>query len=216
MKNSLAKRILGIKKKTPVLVCIDGVDGSGKTCFANSLKNEIQSTHRNIVLCSVDNFHHPKLRRYQKGKDSPIGFYKDSYNYSQLISNVLLPFTRGEGYYKDSILNVDRNVPTNANPKMVLKNSILIVEGIFLQRPELEGYWDLKIFLEIDFKLALNRNIYRALDNEASTDIEGLISRYKKRYMPGQKLYFKEAQPKKNADIVIDNSDYNNPRLLKK
>ena len=42
---------------------------------------------------------------------------------------------------------------------------------------------------------------------------EEVIEMYKKKYIPGQELYFKEANPKEKADIIIDNNDFNNPNL---
>jgi len=215
MTDRIIKSILGINKETPVLVCIDGVDGSGKTYFARTLTNEIQSIYKDVVLCSVDNFHNHMEIRYQKGKDSHVGFYEDSYNYSKLISNLLEPFKKGRGVFIDSIFDVDNNIPTIVTPKAVSKSSILIVEGIFLQRPELSEFWDLKIFLDVDFQTTLNRNINRQVDKKRIGHKEEIIFKYKTRYLPGQKLYFSQAAPKKNADIVIDNSDYKNPIILK-
>jgi len=178
------------------------------------LTNEFQSLYKNIILCSVDDFHNPKEIRYQKGKDSDIGFYEDSYNYSKLISNLLEPFRKGKGVYIDSIFDVDNDTPTFSRPKKVNKDSILIVEGIFLQRQELFKYWDLRIFLDVDFETTLNRNINRQIDKNRIGRKEEIILRYKKRYMPGQKLYFSQAEPKENANILIDNSDYNNPKIV--
>lgn len=40
-------------------------------------------------------------------------------------------------------------------------NSILLMEGIFLFRPELINYWDLKIFLNVDFKHTVPRAVER-------------------------------------------------------
>lgn len=215
MTERLIKSMLEIKKETPVLVCIDGIDGSGKTIFAKRLTNKIQSIYKNVILCSVDNFHNPKKIRYRKGKDSDVGFYEDSYNYSRLITDLLEPFKKGKGVYIDSIFDVNNDAPTISRPKEINKDSILIVEGIFLQRPELFKFWDLRIYLDVDFETTLKRNINRQIDKKRIGRREEIILRYKRRYMPGQKLYFNEAEPKENANIVIDNSDYNNPSITK-
>lgn len=215
MTSRIIKSILEIKRETPVLVCIDGVDGAGKTYFARRLTNELKSVFNNVILCSVDNFHNNRDIRYQKGKDSDIGFYEDSYNYSKLISNLLMPFKMGTGVYIDSIFDVDNNTTNISRAKEVSMDSILILEGVFLQRPELSHFWDLRIFLDVDFETTLNRNINRQIDKSRIGLKEEIKLRYKTRYMPGQKLYFKQADPKGNANIVIDNSDYNKPLITK-
>ena len=89
--------IVCIDKPSPKMIAIDGVDGSGKTFFARELKQCLLKAGYEIVLLSVDDFHYPRSIRYQKGPDSPVGFYFDSYQYSELIRLVLDPFSKGEG-----------------------------------------------------------------------------------------------------------------------
>jgi uridine kinase len=86
------------------------------------------------------------------------------------------------------------------------------MEGVFLFRPELVDYWDLKVFLDVDFsasvRRALNRDGYYL-----GTDVD-IRRMYEERYMPGQMLYFSTSKPKEKADIVVDNNDFENPRIL--
>lgn len=212
----IAKRIAAIQKTTPILLCIDGIDGSGKTFFARKLAAAVAQTGKNVVLCAVDDFHNPQKIRYQKGQFSPLGFYEDSYNYRRLIADLLLPFATGRGSYIAALFDVDRDLSLATKRQPVPENAVLIVEGIFLQRSILANYWDLKIFLEVDFETALNRTVARAKDIRRIGQKAAIIERYQTRYIPGQALYFAEAKPRQNADIVIDNSDYANPLVREK
>ena len=205
-----------IKKNTPKIICIDGIDGSGKSFFAKEFCNFIRRQNKKAILCSVDNFHNPKEERYKKGKDSPDGFYLDSYNYSRFKNNLLEPFKKGQGNYLEGIYDVSSESQIPFTLKPVPENAILVVEGIFLQRPELISYWDLKIYLDVDFEVSLARNIKRAKDLAKIGTIEDIKRRYKARYMPGQKLYFQDAKPSITADIVINNNDFKTPYILQK
>ena len=80
-----------------------------------------------------------------------------------------------------------------------------------MQRPELVGFWDLKAFLDVDFKTNLQRNIDRANLSNDPIALRRLIERFNVRYKSGQELYFAESKPKDAADIVIDNNDFNAP-----
>lgn len=211
----IANNILRLKKNTPILVCIDGVDGAGKTYFAKDLAVRFKSSDQEIILCSVDNFHNPKNIRYRKGKNSAEGFYRDSYNYDVFKQNLLEPFLLGQGEYVSEVFDVDLNQTIHSQPQEVPSKSILIVEGIFLQRQELNKYWDVKIFLDVDFKITLQRNINRGTDQERIGSAEKITERYNARYMPGQEIYIREADPRSNADIVIDNNDFQNPKIVK-
>ena len=89
------------------------------------------------------------------------------------------------------------------------------MEGFFLLRPELVDYWDLKIFLDVDFKITLQRIIKRSAEHNEIISIEKIIEKFNKRYMPGQQLYFEHANSKAHADIIIDNSYFELPKITK-
>lgn len=97
-----------------------------------------------------------------------------------------------EGYYHDSHDYARFRAATLAAP------SPLVADGIFLQRPELDDLWDLRIWLDISFEDALARALVR--DAGRMDDVRG---RYERRYFPGQRLYLQEVDPKSRADIVV-------------
>ncbi len=80
---------------------------------------------------------------------------------------------------------------------------------------ELNRYWDYSIFLKVDFDIALQRNVNREIEQRRIGGREAVVTKYKKRYQPGQQLYLRESQPEDKANIVIDNSDFTHPVVLK-
>jgi len=76
-----------------VRFAIDGVDGAGKTSFANELADVLGDFDRPVVRASVDGFHNPRAVRYARGRQSPIGFFEDSYNYTLLKQYLLDPLS---------------------------------------------------------------------------------------------------------------------------
>src|SRR6185295_6981968 len=87
----LAHRIDRIKRSHPIRVAIDGVDAAGKTTLAEELVPLIESHGRPVIRASIDAFHNPALIRYQRGTDSPEGYYHDSFNYRALVELLLVP-----------------------------------------------------------------------------------------------------------------------------
>lgn len=61
----LANRILSVKKDSPILIGINGVDGSGKTFITKELKNELKNCGREIITASIDDFHNCREIRYK-------------------------------------------------------------------------------------------------------------------------------------------------------
>ncbi len=89
--------------------------------------------------------------------------------------------------------------------------SILIVEGVFLFRPELLPYLDVRVFIDVSFGTVISRAVVRDLAVFGSkTSIE---RRYRQKYIPGQQIYLKEVNPGNVADVVIQNDDHLNPKV---
>jgi uridine kinase len=61
-----------------VRVAADGVDGAGKSVFADQLADVLREQARPVVRASVDDFHRPRGQRYRRGRSSPSGFWLDS------------------------------------------------------------------------------------------------------------------------------------------
>lgn len=82
---------MGVADKRIVRVAVDGIDGAGKTIFADELASHIKRLSRPVIRASVDSFHQPKAARYKKGTDSAVGFYEDSFDYVKLRTLLLDP-----------------------------------------------------------------------------------------------------------------------------
>ena len=75
-----------------VRVGIDGVDGAGKTTFADALATQLAASGRRCARVRADDFLNARAVRYRLGRDSPVGFFRDSYNLARLHDDVLRPF----------------------------------------------------------------------------------------------------------------------------
>ena len=211
---SLANHILQIRPPHPLKVAIDGVDASGKTRLADELAEILKHKSREVIRASVDGFHNPKTIRRRKGELSPEGFYHDSYNYPALIQNLLLPLSPGgDRRYRTAVFDILNNQSVDTTPQTAAADAILLMDGIFLLRPKLIQYWDLKIFLQVEFSNSVRRGIAR--DTGVIGSAEVVTSRYGNRYVPGQRLYLREAKPQQAADIVIDNTRLDAPEIIK-
>ncbi|MFA6520167.1 MAG: cytidylate kinase family protein [Candidatus Paceibacterota bacterium] len=211
----LATIISAINTNHPVRVAIDGVDASGKTFMANELAEELKLLNKQVIRVSVDGFHNPKEIRYKKGRNSPEGYYFDSFDNKAIIENVLKPLgSIADLRYRKAIFDFKTNSTVDTPTEQASSDAILLMDGVFLFRPELVNYWDFKIFLDVDFKSTIDRASKRD-GYYLGSELE-IEKKYRERYVPGQKLYFKEAHPKEFADIIINNTDLANPIIVKK
>jgi len=202
--NLLVDRIIGEHGDEPYIVVIDGVDAAGKSILAGELAEELRDRGLLVSEASVDGYHNPRAVRMVRGRDSPEGFYRDSFNLESLKKNLLEPFKAG-GEYRLHMFDYRVDSP---DPSMLYEfkpGTVLVFDGVFSLRPELRGYWDLTIHLSITEEESLRRGIERDPGRK-----EELSRRYNARYIPGQRLYKAEAKPEEKADIVADNNDPSN------
>jgi len=204
--DKLSNCILQNCEQTPLLVGVDGVDGSGKSMLASELKNRLDDSIPTFSL-SIDSYHHPKATRYKRGRSSPTGFYLDSYDYDAFMQHVINPLRKKEAphcFPEYFSLGADRY-------RMVPMNSVILIDGIFLQRKELRGVFDFVIFVEVDFDITLSRMLMR--DNETVDGDKEITEMFNLRYRPAQEMYFDECSPLKHADVILDNNDLDCPLL---
>ena len=189
-------------------IAIDGVDGVGKTTFADALAARLSAAGLNVVRSGIDSFHHPRATRYRLGKDSPEGFFRDSYNLAALRTELLYPARIGLPC-RLAVFDHRRNRKVIRKPQTIGLPAVLVFDGLFLHRPELRDEWDLSVFLEAPFEVTYARMAAR---DGSDPDPAALSNR---RYRDGQLLYFAQARPQQQADILIDCSDWSDPRVIR-
>lgn len=203
-----------LKKERPLLVAFDGVDASGKTSLADSVARELEKeSGMNPVRISIDRFHNSREVRMRRGELSPEGYFYDSFDYTQIMEKVVAPVKKGAGRITGGIYDFRADMKIAPNCVEIGVASVVLFDGIFMNRDELHAYWDLSVYLDVEFETVLQRAKKRDVDLFGS--IDAVMSKYLNRYIPGQKLYQALCNPKERADIVIDNNDYENPVLVK-
>jgi uridine kinase len=192
----------------PVLVAVDGVDGSGKTTFAAHLAEAYARAHRGALVVHEDDFLNPRVVRHRLGPDSPEGFFLDSYNLPELASKVLDPLAKGgEVRIVPASFDFRTDTPRDSEPIAVSQDAVVILEGMFLHRDELVGRWDLSVFLDVPFAETARRMAERDGSNP-DPEHPSMC-----RYIDGQRLYLTTCDPHRRATLVVDNSDPHAPRI---
>ncbi|MEO8528303.1 MAG: uridine kinase, partial [Pseudolysinimonas sp.] len=121
-------------------LAVDGPDGAGKTRFADDLALAFRRVGFEVFRASVDNFHRPRALRYVAGRFSPEGYYRDAFDYS-LFRRVLLEPFRMAGSTGFVLAGFDLARDAAIEPVWTTgeADAILLVDGVFLNRPELHG-----------------------------------------------------------------------------
>jgi len=176
--------------KRPFAVGINGIDCSGKTTFAKAMSKyfsyyKIVNNHLDI-----DTFNNPAIEsETYKAFVSGSWDEEDLNKYYKLIIN-----------YSDAIRAVSESKK---------KYSIVILEGIFIYKPQLVDLFDLKIYLDIDISLGRKRfTKRRSLKRDKRP-----FNIYDEIWMLSHIRYESEVHPKLIGDLVIDYNDESKPVL---
>lgn len=184
-----------------LIIGIDGLGGAGKTTIVNSLKLQLNNRDYNTAILHIDDFIHPKNIRYNESKEEWYCYYNIQWRYDYLIKEILMPIKEGIEIDKEiEIYDKDNDIYTLEQIK-IPQGSIILLEGIFLQRKEIREYFDYVIYLDVPKEVRLNRVINR---DKYIGNSEEIKSKYERRYFPAEDKYIEEYSPIQNADYVLN------------
>ncbi len=201
------------QKHKPVRVAINGIEGTGKTVFAEKLTDYLNSKKLNALQVSIDGFHFNKEVRYRQGRDSARGYYEDSYNELAFVEKVLKSSQHEHPVITSATHDLVSDEYLDLEPTPIDPHTILITDGAYLFKPSYRDHWDLKIYLKTSFEIAMERGIER--DQASLGGYESTKEKFEKRYHQASRIYLDENNPESQADIVIDNSDFDDLNVLK-
>jgi uridine kinase len=117
----------------------------------------------------------------------------------------------GNRSYRTACFDLEHDCPIEVPATIAPLEAVLIVDGTFLQRPELAGGWDATIFLRVSEDVAIRRGIERDSNLLGGPEAAGEL--YTKRYRPAYDLYSSFAHPEDAADALVENDDFEHPVL---
>jgi uridine kinase len=209
----LGRRIAAEVRRHPLRVALDGRSAAGKTTLADELVRPIEALGRPVIRASIDGFHRPAAERRLRGPLSPEGYYLDTIDYAAVRAALLDPLgPGGPRRYRARVHDLAADAAYDEPERIAPDDAVLLVDGVFLLRPQIDDAWDLRVFVDVDAEHTLARGPAR--DAARFGSARAAEERYRLRYVPGEDLYLATDRPRERADIVVDNRRPEAPRLL--
>jgi uridine kinase len=205
----LAEAVGAVTVAHPIRVAVDGPPAAGKTSLADELAAVLRAQGRDVIRATIDDFLFPRLQRYRRGEYSAEGCYFDAHDHDALNRILLDPLGPG-GDRRCRCAVYDHDTDTALSPAATVAptEAVLLFDGVFLLRPELNDRWDLRIFVSTAFEKTLDRAVIRERDTMSATEVE---RRWRERYIPSQQFYFATVRPTDQADIIVHNDEPERP-----
>jgi uridine kinase len=178
------------KPEGPALVvAIDGPSGAGKS----TLTGELARLRRDLAIVDGDDFYRP-LNESTRAALTPIEAVDLLFDWERLRDEVLAPLIRGEdAQYRRYDWTAER---LGDDVATVAAQGVVVVEGCYVGRPALRGYYDLIVVVEAPRELCLARQVARGEDEPAQIE----------RWRAAEDWYFERQDPARVANLVIDGS----------
>lgn len=187
-----------------LLVAVDGRDGAGKTLFADAFADILREDGSTVFRASADDFHRPRDERYARGRTSAEGHYRDSYDNDALRERLLRPFRAGAPFVT-AVHDLEEDRDVEVAPDVAPDDAVLLVDGLFLLRPELRDVWNWSAWLDVPLDVA-----FRRMAERDGGDPDPLAAS-NARYRAGFDLYLQDGDPRGRASVIIDNTDPQHP-----
>ena len=172
-----------IEYKGHVVIAIDGRAGAGKTTLANELAD---------LLCGevvpMDHFFlPPELRTDDRLAEAGGNVHYERF-FEEVCHGLAFKVPFDYGVFDCSQMKI-------ASRRHIENGRVVIVEGSYSQRPELRDFYDVRIFMDVEPEVQMDRIIRR---NGAE-----MAERFKNLWIPLEEKYFEAFKIKENADIVL-------------
>ena len=212
---TLARTVTSLQLSHPTRVGIDGWSGAGKMTLADELVADVQATGRQALRASIDNFHRKGHKyRSMRGEWTPQLYYDEGYDYAVFRAWLLEPLgPGGSRRCRTAMLDSFNDVLLPEEWHDLADEAVVIVDGIFLLHPELAMHWDYVIWLDADVEIMVERA--RKRDAAWVGSAAAVEQRYRQFRQPVHELYERLASPAAQAHAILDNSNIEQPKLVR-
>jgi uridine kinase len=182
--DKVVARLPAPSKGSPVLIGIDGLGGAGKTSLAASISEARPDTQ----VVHGDDFYGPEERDWRSW--TPRQGYERYFDHQRLAAELLRPLRRGE---PRRFQRYAWGRKALADWVDVAPRGLVLVEGVYLLRPELRPLWDLTVFIDVPGRIGAAR-LHARGENE-----QGWIERW----IAAENHYELAHNPAGAADLVV-------------
>lgn len=164
------------------LVAIDGPCGGGKSTLAERLKKRWPQAE----IFHMDDFFLPPQMRTAQRLEQP----GENVDHERFEREVLIPLAEG----KDFAYNVFSCRDNSLSPKSARRAPLYIIEGAYSLHPKLRGYYDIRVFLDIDPETQAERILKREGDQ---------AERFFRQWIPMENRYFEACGVRECSDFLL-------------
>ena len=203
--DKLCSKIVAARMIAPperaLLVGVSGIDGSGKGFVVKRVDERLGRLGWNVAAISADDW--LNLPDVCMNADNPAGhFYENALRLDEMFERLILPLKQNRAV--DLVADCgDAKATVHRKKRYFIRDvDILLLEGIFLFKLAYQDQFDLKIWIDCSFDIALQRAIARGQEGLPPAETKRAFETI---YFPAQRLHFERDHPREIADVLFNN-----------
>ncbi len=206
----ILERRASISGSRSLLVGVSGIDGCGKGYVTTQLQAHLALRGVIPAILNVDGWLNLPQKRFDQSAPA-VNFYENAIRLDQFFSQLVLPLRDRRSVHLVADLVEETASDYRKHTYDYRDVSVILVEGIFLFKPEYRKYFDLAVWIDCSFPTALARAIDRAQEGLSPANT---IAAYETIYFPAQRIHLAQDKPRENADLIFENDIYARKRAL--
>ena len=191
----------GIPATRALVVGISGIDGSGKGFVTEKLADALRKKSLNVALISADDW--LNLPQVSTNRDNCAEhFYEHAIRFDEMFERLIAPLKQSRAV---SIMADCAKAKTTAFRKEhyeFCNIDVVLLEGIFIFKPNYRHHFDLSVWIDCSFEVALERAIQRGQEGLSPAET---VKAFQTIYFPAQRIHLALDNPREAADIVLAN-----------
>jgi len=213
----ILERRANVPNTRSLLVGLSGIDGCGKGYLAAQLQAHLALHGVIPAILNVDGWLNLPQTRFDQNAPA-VNFYENAIRLDQFFSQLVLPFRDRRSVHLVADLVEETASDYRKHTYDYADVSVILVEGIFLFKPQYRKYFDLAIWIDCSFPTALARAIDRGQEGLSAANT---IAAYDTIYFPAQRIHLTQDKPRENADLIFENDidatrpDLDRPRQIR-
>ncbi len=191
-----------VGRERAVLVALTGIDASGKGHVAARLSASLASSGLRVANLNVDGW--LDLPRVRFSASNPARhFYQHAIRVDPLFGQLVCPL-RAHRSVDITMKFADETAVEYSRRRCHLSNiDVIVLEGIFLLKRDLQHYYDLACWIECTFETALERAVARAQEGLSPEDT---THAYRTIYFPAQQIHLRRDSPTRRLPRLTSSS----------
>lgn len=202
--SQILERRASVPDTRSLLVGISGIDGSGKGFLASQLEAYLALHAVTAAILNVDGWLNLPEKRLDRTAPAE-NFYQNAIRFDDFFAQLVIPLKDRRSVHLVADFTEETASSYRKHTYEFKDVSVVLVEGIFLFKPQYRKHFDLTIWIECSFATALVRAIARAQEGLSPANT---IAAYETFYFPAQRIHLAQDKPRENADLIFENDGY--------